>query len=442
MASNTSIKLNKIISSKKFLVTASILISIIIWFVAMIVRNPVREQIFSDVSVAVPIDNTSAQNLGLGIVSDITSQKFTVKLSGPNYIISTLKVEDFLLSASVEEVSKPGTYSLSVTGTRNSEKSGYTFVSIEPSSIDVTFDYVDTKDFTVVPKVVGVSAEEGLVAEKPIVSNSEQGTITIKGPRTTIEKITSVGALYEISGSKALSSTQSFDADIVLYGEGDKVLYRYTADGIADGNGNKVESNMLNLSFTGIKITQPISKKATMDVKVNFTNMPSGISEKDISYKVDHTSASVLGTPSVVGSMSVINLVAIDFREITPKGNGSFEVAPALPDGVHLADNIEYFVVTVNVSSFAERTFTVTDIRTSGIGEGLTVNKTNAIKNVKICGPKDVIANIKASELYAEVDLSNQTAGEYTLEAVIKSSKNNNIWQIGSYVASVKLDNK
>jgi len=442
MTKKTNVTLAKIVSSKKFLVTASILSSIIIWFVAMIVRNPIREQVFTDVSVAVSIDNTSAQNLGLGIVSDITAQKFTVTLSGPNYIISALKTEDFLLSASVEEVSKPGTYSLSVTGTRNSEKSGYTFVSIEPSVIDVTFDYVDTKDFTVVPKIVGVSAADGLVAEKPIVSNSEQSTITIKGPRTTIEKIVSVGSLAEVSANKTLSSTQSFDSDIVLYGENDKVLYRYTIDGILDGNGQKVDSNMLNLSFTNIKVTQPISKKKTMDVKVNFSNMPSGVSESTISYTLDHTTASVLGTPSVVDSMSVINLGTIDFRDISAKGNGSFEVSPALPDGVHLADNIEFFVVNIDISNFAERTFTITDVKYTGLGDGLNVKRTSAIKNVKICGPKDVINNVKTSDFYAEIDLSNQVAGEYTLEAVIKSSKYNNVWQIGSYIASVNIVNK
>jgi len=436
------INISKIASNKKFLITVSLLISVVIWFVAMIERNPIRQQVFTDVSVAVSIDNTSAQNLGLGIVSDVTSQKFTVTLSGPNYIISTLKSDDFLLSASVNDVSEPGTYSLSVTGTRNSEKSGYTFVSIEPSSIDVTFDYVDTKDFTVVPKVVGVSATDGLVAEKPIVSNSEQSTITIKGPRGTIEKITSVGALAEVSGGKVLSATQSLEADIVLYGENDKILYRYTTDGIVDGSGNKVDSNMLNLSFTNIKITQPISKKATLDVKVNFSNMPAGITEESLSVKLDHTTASVLGTPSVVDGLTAINLSPIDFREISAKGTGSFEVTPAFPDGVHLADNIEFFVVKIDVSSFAERTFSVSNIKYLGLADGLTVSKTVSIKNVKICGPKDVVNNIKASDLYAEIDLSNQTAGEYTLEATIKSSANNNVWQIGNYVASVTIANK
>ena len=95
------IDFKKLIYNKKFLITVSIIISVVFWFVAMIERNPIREQIFSDVSVSVSVDNTSAQSLGLGIVSDVSSYKFTVKISGPNYIVSTIKSTDFLLSASV-----------------------------------------------------------------------------------------------------------------------------------------------------------------------------------------------------------------------------------------------------------------------------------------------------------------------------------------------------
>ena len=193
------IDLKKLVYNKRFLITLSVIISVVVWFVAMVERNPIREQTFSDVSVSVSVENTSAQSLGLGIVSDVSSYKFTVKISGPNYIVSTIKNTDFILSASVDEVNAPGTYSLNVTGSRNSYVSGYNFVSIEPSTIDVTFDYFDTKTYKITPKIVGVSASEGLVAETPIVSNKDQETITIKGPREILNKIYSVGALTELS---------------------------------------------------------------------------------------------------------------------------------------------------------------------------------------------------------------------------------------------------
>ena len=73
-----------------------------------------------------------------------------------------------MLSASVVDINSAGTYTLDVVGTSNSSKSGYTFTTISPNTIDVTFDYIDTKEFTLIPKLIGVSAAEGLVAETPL----------------------------------------------------------------------------------------------------------------------------------------------------------------------------------------------------------------------------------------------------------------------------------
>ena len=437
------IDFKKLIYNKKFLVTVSIIISVAVWFVAMIERNPIREQVFSDVSVSVSVDNTSAQSLGLGIVSDVSSYKFTVKISGPNYIVSTIKSTDFLLSASVSEVNAPGTYSLSVTGSRNSYISGYSFVSIEPSAIDVTFDYIDTKTYKITPKIVGVSAEEGLVAETPIISDKEQENITIKGPREILSKIDSVGSLTELSKNTVLSSSQTYDSDIVLYNENGDILYRYEAGGsIVDGDGAKVENNPLTLSFTTIKVTQPISKKATFNVNIKFTNIPSGLNVSDVlSPTVDHSKAAVLGSPEVIEKMESIELSSIDFRSISASSTGEFEVTPSLPDGVKLVDNIEYFKVKLNLSDLEEKTFNISDIKYNGLSSGLSA-KSDTIKNVKICGQKSVMENLKVSDIYAEIDLSDKTAGEHTSEVLIKSYSYPDIWQVGSYSSSVTISNK
>lgn len=433
------IDLKNLIYNKRFLVVVSVLLSVIIWFVAMIVRNPVREETFTGIPVSISTENTSAGKLGLGVVSDYMDQKFTVKISGPNYIVSGVKPDDFTLSASVNEVTEPGTYSLSVVGTQKNNKKGYTFVSIEPSRIDVTFDYIDTKDFTLVPKITGVSAANGLVAEDPIISDEENRTITIKAPRSEMEKIVSVGTLAEADKSKPLSSSQTYDSDIVLYGKNDKILYRFTADGkIYDGDNEKVESTLYSLSFVSVKVTQPISKKATLNVVPKFSNLPSGLKAQDISYRVDHTVATVLGTPDVVSALTEITLSEIDLRQITPD-NFVFEVEAALPDGVHIFDNIDKFKVTVDVSGYAQKYITVTNVKYSSLAADLAVKNNPSVKNVKICGPKSVIDEIRSGDVYAEINLSEKLAGQCTADVTIKSDKYTNFWQIGTYSASVTL---
>ncbi|MBO7520510.1 MAG: hypothetical protein J6T73_07010, partial [Clostridia bacterium] len=185
------IRLSRILAKRRVAMLLSLLLSFAVWLSVMINQNPVREQVFNDVGASISIDNTAVSDLGLGIVSDISSHRFTVTVSGPNYVVSSLTSDDFVLTADVSSVNAAGTHTLSIFGSPNSNKSGYTFKSIKPSTVDVLFDYIDSKELTVTPKLAGVSAAAGLVAETPVVTNSEQSTLTIKGPRATVEKIES-----------------------------------------------------------------------------------------------------------------------------------------------------------------------------------------------------------------------------------------------------------
>ena len=433
----SSIKFKNLIYNKKFTVSVSLIISFIIWLVIMINQNPIRQQTFTDVKANISIENTVASELGLGIVSDVASQNFMVTVSGPNYIVSTLKAEDIMLSANVTDVNASGTYTLEILGSRNSSKSGYTFTSITPSSIEVTFDYIDTKEFTVMPKLIGVSATDGLVAEVPIISNSDQSTISIKGPRSLINKIAGVSTYAEVN--KTLSSTQTFDCDVVLYDNNDEIIYRYTSDGrVLNKSGEVVNAPNLTMSFTSLKVTQPISKKVSVSVKPNFTNLPSGISVNDLSVSVDYKTVTIIGTPEVVGKISELSLSAIDFRNVSTTSN-SFEVSATLPDGAKILETIDFFTVKIDTLKFAEKTFNVSNIKWTGLNSSLTAKTDSSIKNVKICGPVNIIKSLKASDFYALVDLTDKSAGVHTVDVVIKSEKYNNVWQIGTYSTAVTI---
>ena len=91
------------------------------------------------------------------------------------------------------------------------------------------------------------------------------------------------------------------------------------------------------------------------------------------------------------------------------------------------------------VKSDAYGTFTVSSVRYKGLSAGLNATSDTVIRNVRICGPKNVIAKLKDNMFYAMVDLSDKAAGEHTVSAVIRSDSYNNVWQVGSYSAMVKI---
>ena len=430
------LRLGNLLYNKKFTVVLSVVLAFALWLGIAMVENPVRQQTFTDIGASVTLEGTAAADLGLGIISDVASQRFSVTISGPNYIVSSLKAEDFSLSASTIDINSAGTFNLEVVPTNNSSKSGFTITSVSPSSIDVTVDFIDTKEFTIVPKLIGVSASDGLVAETPVISDSQQSTVTVKGPRSTIEKIATVGTVADVNN--VLSTSQTFNSDIVLYDNNDKVLYRYTADGtVYDANQNVVTNSYLSLSFTSVKVTQPISKKKTVNCKAVFSNLPTGMNDGDVSYKLSQNKVTVIGTPEIVDKIENISLSPIDFRTVSPTSS-SFEVSASLPDGVKILENIDTFYVDVNVSGYEETTLEIKSIRCLGLGGDLKAKTDKSIR-VKLCGPKNIIKNIKATDLFAVIDLTDKTAGDYTVEAIIKSDVYDNVWQIGTYSTSVTL---
>lgn len=429
-------RLSTLLYNKKFTVILSVVLAFSLWLGISMTENPIRQQTFSDIGASITLEGTAAADLGLGIVSDVGSQKFSVTVSGPNYIVSSLKAEDFSLSVSTVDINSAGTYNLDIIPTTNINKSGFTISSITPSSIDVTVDFIDTKEFTLIPKLIGVSASEGLVAETPVISDSQQSTVTVKGPRSTVDKIASVGTLAEVN--QTLATSQTFNSDVVLYDNNDKILYRYTADGtVYDVNGNIVTNSYLTLSFTNVKVTQPISKKKTVNCKAVFTNLPEGMSSDDVKYTLSQNKVTVIGTPEIVDKLDSISLATIDFREVSTTSN-SFEVSASLPDGVKILENIDVFFVNIDTSGYAETTLEIKNIRCLGLDSSLKA-KTDKSVLVKICGPAKTIKDIKAGDLFVVIDLTDKAAGDYTVEAVVKSDIYDTVWQIGAYSTSVTL---
>ena len=412
--------LKKLLSNKRFTVPLSLVAAFVLWLVIMINENPRIDRTFGDIPVNITLDNPLVGEDGMQVIGDISQQRFTVAISGPTYVLSALKSEDFKLFASAAQVNAPGEYQLEV------YSSGRDFAeceitSITPATVSVFFDYVDTKEFTVTANAEGASAAEGLIAETAVVSGTENDTITIKGPRTVINRIDSVVAYAAVN--QTLSERTTFDSEIRLY----------------DENGEQIDSTNLTLSTTNIKVTVPISKRATVPVVADFGNLPSGFDKSSISYSIDHSSVTVIGTPDAIDGMTQLTLSAIDITTVSTSSN-KFDVSPRLPEGVRLLDTIEHFTVTVDTSGYIEKSFTVSRVKYSGLTSGLNASYDSAIRNVRICGPRSVINKLRDSSLYAEVDLTDKTAGEHTVQVKIKADGYNNIWQVGSYSTTVKIE--
>jgi len=291
--------------------------------------------------------------------------------------------------------------------------------SITPAVLKLNFDYIDTKEFTVQPEVVGVSAVQGLVAETPIISNADEITVTVKGARAYMEKLATVKAYAEVN--TVLSETTTYQADILLY----------------DKDGNKLDISNFTISKSKVSVSVPVSKTKVVPILPIFKNAPAEY-QNFLKYSLSNTEVTIIGPAATVDAISGIELSPLDFNEISISNN-SFELVPVLPDGIKLLDNVQAVTVQIDTKSFAEKTFTVSEYLVVNNQSGYKVSLNSSIKNVKVCGPRRVLNSISANDLVAVIDLTGKTMGDFTVNVAITCPANNSVWQIGTYQASIKV---
>ena len=407
-------------SSKRFTIPFSLFLAFIIWLGITINQKPTMQRTFADIAVNINLENTFVAENQMSIVGDISDQKFTVVVRGPNHIVGSLTANDFNLYASAAEVDSPGNYSLQVSATRNNNNSQYEILSITPPTLDVNFDYMETKEFTITALAEGAAAAEGLIAESGLVGGTESDTITISGPRTTVNSIDKVVAVAQVN--KTLEFSETFDASILLF----------------DDEGKKINQKDLSLSATNVKVTVPISKKKTVPVVVQFTNLPNGFANSTVKTIVNHSEVTVIGTPDAVDKTTSVSLSPIDITKVS-LDSSTFDVSAKLPEGVRLLDNIEVFTVNIDTTGYAEKSLNVTSVSHTGLSDGLTVEGNSIVRNVKIIGPKADIDKVKKDDVIAIFDLSNKKSGEHTVTASFTVNEFTNIWVIGSYDTTVTI---
>lgn len=413
--------IRKLLNNKKIVAILSVVLAFVFWMVLETGETPTIEQTISKIPVTLDTEGTVVAELGLDEITGVENKTVSVKISGPAYILSQINANDIEVSASVSDVTKPGQYDLVLTASKKTFASEYKVLSITPGNIQASFDYIDTKQFTLETKVVGVSATEGLVAEDPVVSDAGNNIVTVKAPRTEMDKIASVVAYAE--ANEVLSVTKSYDGIISLY----------------DSNGNELDISKYSLSATSVKISVPISKTKTVPLVATFKNEPDSYKNTPIPNSLSVSEVTIIGPEETINATSFIELSPIDFNSIE-KSKNSFEVSLVLPNGVKTLDKLESVTVKINTNSLGSKNFSISNVAAINNNSGYNVSLLNSIKNVKICGPSGVVYSLNANDLYAVVDISGKTKGEYTMAVTIKSNVHTNIWQVGTYQATVKIE--
>ncbi len=424
MKIKSNFSLKKLFFNDKFVIAFSIVIAIISWMVITIVQAPETEFIIHDVPITIQVEGTAAGERGLDIINnEKTIQTVSVSVKGPKYIVSSLTASDVNVTASLSNVTAPGKYNLELKATKVSQDE-FEVIGANPGVILASFDYIDTKKFTVIAEAEGASAVAGLVAEKAIVSDSNYSVVTVKGPRSELQLLDKIVAKATVDA--VLSETTGFTANLLLL----------------DAHGNELDKSLFkitsvdNVDVTTVEISVPVSKAKEVPIVVTFSNLPEGFDPKNLNYSLNYDKIYIIGPAETIDSISSIQLEAIDLFTLSPD-NYEFILRPILPNGIKVYDQSTEITVTFNdMNTYQVKTFSVNNFQSIGDTKGTLASE---IKNVKICAPRNIMWRIDSNDLIAVADLSGKTSGDHSVDVMIDCSENGMIWQIGSYTATITI---
>ena len=421
--------------NKKFLVTLSVICSVLIWATLAINISPVESKTVSSVPITINVD-TIKENFGLDFVEIISPESFRkleldVKVSGRKYMLTQLTADDFSAVASANKsISKPGSYDFTLLVTC---KNPMLDVKIEQNSqqIYVKFDRFVEKEFTVSNvKAVGatIPPDSNLTMGTPYTNVS---TVSVYGPETEVNQIDSVIVSADIN--KELTDGETFDGTIVFLNE----------------NGDQLHLNHLTVGTDvteTVSVTIPIRTSKEFKIGVTFKNAPTNFDASKLPIVISPSTLTLSGSPDAINNLKeTYNAGEIDISKLR-KGTNTYNFDLSLSTGLEPVQKVELIKVDIDLSKYKVESFDVNSSQSkfdiiNYTGTRKVSFKTKNIDNIRIIGPAYVVEMLKESDIVIEADMKGMetVTGKCTVNALISVKNRSNCWAIGSYQVDVNI---
>ncbi len=312
----TKFSLRSLLNNNNFILLISFIIAIAIWLSV----SPQRERVIT-CHKTIDITNSSVETLGLKVI-DEKEYVINVSVSGKWYNISELDENDIEISYLLSGIVKPGEYDIPITATSNS--SSFKIDSVQPDSVSVNFDYIESKELSITPKVEGITAADGHSLGTAF---AEQSFIEITGPSKQIQKVKKVVAT--VTEIEQINATKNYTCEIQLLNAKDKVI----------------NPKALTIPFKTVDVVVPVNITKTVVVEPTFTNMPASTKIEDIKYSLSITQVEITGTKEKVSQIESIELNPVNYKQAIKK---SIDTTLNLPEGVTLTQSVDKITVKIN----------------------------------------------------------------------------------------------
>ncbi len=420
-------KLRELILGNFYIKLLSFSIAIVLWFVTMNINNPVIDK---DISVPLTLKNEyliTDKDYVVVNKEQLESTYIQVKIKGKRNDIDSYRHYSDAVTATVDLsqvdlsneaiLGQPISVPISV---NTSYPEVFTIVGMNPLTVIVNIDIVETKTIPVYAEVKGTPKSSYVIQGTPVLSKS---SITITGPRSVLRDVNRAVVTLDIEGAMG-----DIDKDVKP-----TIL-------------NSSDVDVTSAIYTGldpINVKQKVSKATTVEIVPSslIGDLPEGYSL--IEYTTDITSLDVLAdetNPNL--SFNPIVLDTIDVTNLTETTTFKEDITQKLLEQGLKVDEGESSVITttVVVAQDTQKTLTIpiTSIEFSSVDYAYVVEETEFTINV--AGIENVINSVEASDFsfYCELPSTSEPGQEFS--AIVDVTTPENVKLITVPTIKVKVE--
>lgn len=419
---NKKFRISDLFYNNRFLMVFSVVAAVLIWLVVAVEFSPEVSVTVKNVPVVVDYTNIKT-SFGLDPFGE-TQYTVDVTVKGKKIVVEADDLADDLnVYANINYVNAEGTYNLHLNCESKSARPEYEIVSLSDDSVDIYFDYMKQKEFTVKPVIEGVSeiVPDGYFTGEFIYP--ETNVIRVSGPETEVNKIDNIIATASLS--EQISHNTTLEA----------VISAETSDGSA------LKYTTFNKQNDKIHITVPVYKLAELKTSVSFINKPANYVES-VPFKVTVSpEQAVFGVPeSKLETMDSFEIASIDFSKLDV-GINTFTVSASDITGAVTTDGTEEFKVTVTLDGMDKKIFGIPEeigFVNGDDGMNAQISDLDFIQ-ITVVGPEDVVANLTDADIALCADLKDvdpTTTGKVTVPVSLMDSS---CWILGDYHAEINI---
>lgn len=313
--------MKKLLNTKWFLLSVSLLSAVIIWVYVVYEINPTFETTIKNVPITYIRYSEEFEN-GKIVLSSSSHESANIRIKGKRTLLSKVSRDDINCTVDMSSVTSSGTHRIPLNVSFN--VSGIELVSKDPYSLNAEVEDVVTKEIEISVDTIGVPAS-GYIYDSVEYSLDK---VRISGAKGIISKVKKAEVKVDISDK---SESRSGRYKIIL----------------KDKDENEIDEKGITKNISYIEVKYNISALKEVKIKPQLSSEKNAQGKK-VTATVNPETVKILGSKGSLADVEEILTKPINVRNIKDKTKLNIELEE-LPKKVELENEIKTVEVTITI---------------------------------------------------------------------------------------------